>query len=224
MPIHNGLEYGIDFILSHNMSSNNSVEQTLDTSVKEIERKRCPKVCSKKTDKSHGVPNIGMFRAIWQQKHQVNHFLNRSPLISTIGATVATFTSTIIGISCHPSSISLFWKSSLGSKPKPLQPDQKNFWHLIQQLTSNRHLCNTDTSIMEPCRTRNACRTHVSCVFLRICHVSTCRVHFHIVVSMQHRLSFPKKKLNLAGARSIELHPSYFHLFQIGCHANSWSL
>jgi len=31
------------------------------------------------------------------------------------------------------------------------------------------------------------CPTHVLCVFLRIFHVSACRVHFNIIVFMQHR-------------------------------------
>jgi len=34
------------------------------------------------------------------------------------------------------------------------------------------------------------CRTRVSYVFLRICHMSTCRVYFNTVVSLQHRLPF----------------------------------
>jgi len=39
-------------------------------------------------------------------------------------------------------------------------------------------------------RVRHACQTHMSCIFLRICHVSTCRVHFNVVVdvSVQHSL------------------------------------
>jgi len=31
------------------------------------------------------------------------------------------------------------------------------------------------------------CPTQVSCVFLRICHMSMCRVHFNVAVSGQHR-------------------------------------
>ena len=54
-----------------------------------------------------------------------------------------------------------------------------------------RHmLCSTYTSNMEPCRVRNVsnkCRTRVSCVFLRIRHVSTCCVHFNVASSVQHR-------------------------------------
>jgi len=30
-----------------------------------------------------------------------------------------------------------------------------------------------------------ACRTHVLCAFLRICHMSTCHVHFNVAVSVQ---------------------------------------
>jgi len=30
------------------------------------------------------------------------------------------------------------------------------------------------------------CPIRMSCVFLRICYVSTCHVHFHVVVSVQH--------------------------------------
>ena len=32
------------------------------------------------------------------------------------------------------------------------------------------------------------CPTRMSCIFLRICHVSTCRVHFNVVMSVLHRL------------------------------------
>ena len=32
------------------------------------------------------------------------------------------------------------------------------------------------------------CLTHVSCVFLRIYHVFTCRVHFIVVMSVQHSI------------------------------------
>jgi len=49
------------------------------------------------------------------------------------------------------------------------------------------HLCSTDALIMEPCCVLNVsdtCRTHMSCVFLRICHMSACRVHFNIVMSL----------------------------------------
>jgi len=42
-------------------------------------------------------------------------------------------------------------------------------------------LCGTDTSSMELCRVG-----HMSWVFLRICHMSTCRVHFNIAVFVQH--------------------------------------
>ena len=53
-------------------------------------------------------------------------------------------------------------------------------------------LCSTNTSTMEPRRVRNmsdTCRTHMSCIFLRICHVSTCRVHFNIAVSIVLNIS-----------------------------------
>jgi len=44
------------------------------------------------------------------------------------------------------------------------------------------------TPIMELCRVRCAYWTHVSCVFLKICHVSTCCVCIGVTVSVQHRL------------------------------------
>jgi len=43
----------------------------------------------------------------------------------------------------------------------------------------NQQLRRTDTSSMNPCRVRNVSDSlvrNVSCVFLRICHASTCRV------------------------------------------------
>ena len=52
-------------------------------------------------------------------------------------------------------------------------------------------LCSTDTSIMEPCPVRNVsdtCQTYMSCVFLRIYHMFTCRVHFNVVMSVQHSM------------------------------------
>ena len=38
------------------------------------------------------------------------------------------------------------------------------------------------------------CRTHVSYVFLRICYVFACRVHFNVVVSVQHRFHITLEK------------------------------
>ena len=40
------------------------------------------------------------------------------------------------------------------------------------------------------------CRAPVSCVFLRICHVSTCRVHFNIAVFVQHRIYLYIKEMD----------------------------
>jgi len=43
---------------------------------------------------------------------------------------------------------------------------------------------------MEPCRVRNVSDTrvgHVSCIFLKICHMFACRIHFNVAVSVQHR-------------------------------------
>ena len=49
------------------------------------------------------------------------------------------------------------------------------------------NLYRTDTSIMESCCVQNVFDKRVRhtclCVFLRICHVSTCRVLFNVVVS-----------------------------------------
>ena len=45
--------------------------------------------------------------------------------------------------------------------------------------------------------------THVSCVFLRFCHVFTCHVYFNVALSMQHSRSEPK----------IQTKPNYSSLF-----------
>ena len=56
-------------------------------------------------------------------------------------------------------------------------------------------LC-TDT----PKRIQHACLTHMSCVLPRICHMSACRVHIGVTVSVQHSLwslippPLPKRK------------------------------
>ena len=33
---------------------------------------------------------------------------------------------------------------------------------------------------------RHVCQTNMSCVFLRSCYVSTCRIHFNVVVFVKH--------------------------------------
>ena len=54
----------------------------------------------------------------------------------------------------------------------------------------DEQLCSTYTSITEPYRVWNVSDTrveHTCHVHLSICYVSTCRVHFNIVVSVQYR-------------------------------------
>jgi len=54
-------------------------------------------------------------------------------------------------------------------------------------------------------------RTHVSCVFLRIYHVCTCRVHFNAVVSVQHspKLVYVTKHVHVKHISDMSMHP-YF--------------
>jgi len=64
-------------------------------------------------------------------------------------------------------------------RPEILYQQLMKWCHVHSRLCSQ--LCSTDTSIIESCR--------FECAFLRICHMSTCRVYFNIAVPVQHRWS-----------------------------------
>jgi len=83
--------------------------------------------------------------------------------------------------------------SSLDSSPSlrifsPTWPwDSQSFSFLIRQQAYHLHTVVVYVAPTHLSWSAVVFETHMSCVFLRICHVSTCCVHFNIAVFVQHR-------------------------------------